>query len=131
MASFNDNFGGGESITMEMLEGKPQTRIVRTASVVDGYSEGDPPRIRLDFEPSDEFAGLTLYGNNAIRLTLVHAVSAGEIPDEMDDWNGVQLGLYAGPIKTPNGTGRGKLIKVLDGGQKAPGPSQEDDEIPF
>lgn len=103
MTSFTDNFGGGDSITVAMLDDAKQARILETAEIVDGYNADDPPQFRLRFHHSDRYSGRTLYGNARIEIELKKLIASGDIPDRMEDWGGMKLLLFAAPVETRKG----------------------------
>lgn len=143
MASFTKEHGGGEVISTAQLQQKKQVRVVESAETVDGFNETDQKRLRLTLVASDKHDGVVLFGNNAIRVALLKAINAGDIPDEMEEWRGLKVGLFAGKVATPKGPTMARQLKVLGWDEEVRkskpdtdgdddfDPADEDDEIPF
>ena len=143
MASFTEKHGGGDVISTAQLQVKKQVRIVEKAETVEGFNDGDQPRVRLTFTPSDKHDGVIVFGNNAMRIALLKAIEADTIPDEMDEWRGLKVGLFAAKVQTPKGPTMARQLKVLgwdeDVRKSKPAAADDDDfdagetddEIPF
>ncbi|WP_419930434.1 hypothetical protein [Candidatus Poriferisodalis sp.] len=144
MGSFTDSHGGGETISTAQLQKQKQVRVVESAETVDGFGEGDPKRVKFTLVATDKYDGNVLYSNNSIRVTMLKAVNDDKIPDEMDEWRGLKLGLFASKVQTPNGSTTARQVKILgwdeDVRKSKPAPtggdddfdeSETDDNIPF
>ena len=154
MGGMMDGIGGEEvSIKTADLVRAHQTRVVDSVNRVEGYSPGDPQRLKFRLVDDESAIGNVLYSNGTIDNYLSGELARGNLPnigaEDVYGWRGLKLGLYAAEIRTKTGNVTARQVKILGWDESlkgsAPGadfgtdrpvsggfdPAAADDDIPF